>query len=89
MILSWIIPIFPDKDNPPQPCQPVRAILTYMRAKKAKEIDDNLIATLGPHADEIFQESLPMMESQVWPPDDDLVEEHPVPAPRRRRTAVR
>src|SRR5580658_6452105 len=51
-----------------------QAILLLLRVKREKLIDDQIRAAYEGHAEEILAEAMPLIESQVWPPDDDLVE---------------
>src|SRR5438309_1046676 len=58
-----------------------QAILTYMRLKKRKQVDDQFAAAFAGRAEEILADSRPLIDSQAWPPDDDLVEiGEPAPA---------
>lgn len=60
------------------------AILLYMRAKREKLIDDQLVAALSATGvpEGMSREAAPFIASQDFGPDDDLVEDH---GPRRRR----
>jgi hypothetical protein len=55
----------------------LRRTLPEARRKEA-EIDEQLRAAYGAPgvAEEMLAEALPLMACQVWPPDDDLVEDH-------------
>ena len=55
----------------------VQAVLTFLRAKKEAEIDEQIRRAYEGHADELLADSKAMMDSQSWPPEDDLCENIP------------
>ncbi len=54
------------------------AILLYMRAKREKLIDDQIVAALSVPGvvESMSKDAEPFMDNEAWPPDDDLVEDH-------------
>jgi predicted RNA-binding protein YlxR (DUF448 family) len=62
------------------------AILLYLRAKREKLIDDQIIAVISKQGNEMANESKPLVAAQSFSPDDgdDLIEYH---EPEARRAA--
>jgi len=54
------------------------AILLYLRAKREKLIDDQLIAVISKQGNEMANEGRPLVAAQSFSPDDgdDLIEHH-------------